>query len=235
MLELREVSKKYGEKSALDSVSLQMGPGIHGLLGPNGAGKSTLMNILACLIQPSSGFFTFLGKKPEEDAEGYLKELGYLPQHFGCYESFTGRQMLAYFAVLKGLKVDAAQQEQIEFLIEKLELKEDIDRKIRQYSGGMRQRIGIIQAFLGDPHLLIFDEPTAGLDPKQRILFRELMEEWGKDRLILLSTHILSDVKESADHIILLKEGRVVQELEASDDLEAVYMKTFGERGEMEA
>lgn len=229
MLEVKAVSKKYGDKSAIDSVSFQLGPGIHGLLGPSGAGKSTLMDILACLIQPSSGFFTFLGKRPEEDAERYIQELGYLPQHFSCCENFTGRQMLVYFAFLKGMKMDAAQWEQMESLIEKLGMKEAIDREIRRYSRGMRQCVGILQALLGDPHLLILDEPTAGLDPKQKRLFCEQMEDWRKDRIVLLSAQSLSEEMESADHVILLKEGRVARELEADGDLEAFYRETFGE------
>ena len=137
--------------------------------------------------------------------------------------------MLAYFAFLKGLKMDTAQWEQMESLIEKLGMKEAIDREIRRYSRGMRQCVGILQALLGDPHLLILDEPTAGLDPKQKKLFREQMEDWRKDRIVLLTAQSLSEEMESADHVILLKEGRVAQELETDGDLEAVYRETFGE------
>ena len=235
-LELRRLSKFYGEKKALRKANLVLEPGIHALLGPNGAGKSTMMNVLAGMLPATGGEVFWNGtpchvRKRRKDLP-YLEYFGYLPQKFGCYDAFTGMDMLRYFAALKGLPFEEELQEQIDRYVEILGLTGDIHRKMKEYSGGMRQRVGIIQAFLGKPELLILDEPTAGLDPKQRIYFKRMLEEVADHCIVLLSTHILSDVQEIADTIIILKAGRIKAWVPNDADVESVYMEFFGEDGE---
>lgn len=238
MLRLEQVHKFYGEKKALLPVSLTLGPGIHALLGPNGAGKSTLMNVLSGTLRVTGGEAYWndvpCGIMQQKKELPYLGELGYLPQRFGCYDAFSGMDMLQYFAALKGLAPGAELEEQIRQYVEWMELTEDIHRKIRTYSGGMRQRIGIIQAFLGKPKFLILDEPTAGLDPKQRLRFKRMVEAVAEDCIVLLSTHILSDVQELADTVLILKEGEILDHVAKGSDVEAVYMNYFREDGDPE-
>lgn len=231
-LMLRQLYKHYGDKKALQSVDLTLGPGIHALLGPNGAGKSTMMNILAGVL-PASGGELFWDGEPcdvirRKKELPYLAHFGFLPQRFGSYEAFSGLDLLNYFAALKGLPAGEALKKQIARYVELLELTGDIRRRMSTYSGGMRQRVGIIQAFLGEPRLLVLDEPTAGLDPKQRRYFKQMLEEIKEACVILLSTHILSDVQEIADTVIILKEGRILSHGENGADVEALYMEHFG-------
>lgn len=200
-LKIDHITKKYGDKVALNDVSIQLQPGIYGLLGPNGAGKSTLINIIVQLLSPTQGSIRFDGKDISKMGAEYRSLLGYLPQTVGLYKNFTGRQMLSYLASLKGLPEDQ-KQEQVAQVLEMVNLTQDADRKIGRYSGGMRQRIGIAQALLGDPKILIFDEPTAGLDPKERIRFMNILSELSSDKIILLATHIVSDVEHIA-HFVL--------------------------------
>ena len=224
--QLYNISKEYGNKRALKSFNLELSPGIYALLGPNGAGKSTLMNILAGVLKPSSG--EILVNKGKLKRKEYQSLISYLPQQFGCYDSFTGRDMLYYFAALKDVPFDEALKKNIRSLSRIFDLEADLDRRVREYSGGMRQRLGIMQAFLGDPQLIILDEPTAGLDPRQRLYFQKLLLKVGKSRIILLSTHILSDVEKVADRILIIKQGRLLAEIPGSSAAEDIYMKYFG-------
>ncbi|MCI8513974.1 MAG: ATP-binding cassette domain-containing protein [Lachnospiraceae bacterium] len=232
-LRLRNLYKNYGDKKVLCSVDLTLDPGIHALLGPNGAGKSTMMNILAGILPAGGGEVFWDGRPCDVTRKGrelpYLAHFGFLPQKFGSYEAFSGMDFLKYFAALKGLAFDSALREQIGRYVDMLELSGDIRRKMSAYSGGMRQRVGIIQAFLGEPRLLLLDEPTAGLDPKQRRCFKRMLEEIKGTCVILLSTHILSDVQEIADTTVILKEGRVMSHQETGADPEALYMKYFSD------
>lgn len=224
---IHQLSKNYGKKTALFPLNLELRPGIYALLGPNGAGKSTMMNILAGVLKPTTGEILVNGRVRER--KEYQSLIGYLPQKFGCYDSFSGLDMLYYFAALKGLPFNEKLGKRIHGLAGLFELEEDLNRRVREYSGGMRQRLGIIQAFLGNPHLIILDEPTAGLDPKQRIYFRTLLQKAGRKRIILLSTHILSDVQDLADSILILRQGRLMSEMPNNEDVEKVYMEFFNE------
>lgn len=220
------VSKMYGRKQALEPLTLSLTPGIYALLGPNGAGKSTMMNILAGILPPTTGGVYLDRRLPAK--RDYRKLIGYLPQHFGCYDAFTGRDMLYYFASAKGMPMNGETKKQIEDAVRLMELENDMDRKVGRYSGGMKQRLGIIQAFLGGPVLLLLDEPTAGLDPKQRLYFRKMLEQKKKEQILILSTHILSDVDEIADTLLLLREGRLVCQIPNDEQAEQVYMRYFG-------
>ena len=224
--QVRSLSKEYGKKTACKRLSLTMKPGIYALLGPNGAGKSTFMNMLAGVLKPTSGQILVNGETLSR--KEYQGLISYLPQQFGCYDSFSGLDMLYYFAALKGIPFDEKLEKRIGNLAGLLELTEDLPRKVREYSGGMRQRLGIIQAFLGSPRLIILDEPTAGLDPKQRLYFRKLLQAAGKKRIVLLSTHILSDVEDLADTILIMKEGRLMAQIPNDEKVEEVYMEYFG-------
>ena len=226
---LRGIQKTYGKKEALKDFSITFHPGIYALLGPNGAGKSTLMNILAGVLKPTHGDVVIDNRRLSRSE--YQSRISYLPQKFGCYEAFSGRDMLYYMASLKGIKRDRQLDEQIRKAVDLFELTDDLDRKIREYSGGMKQRIGIIQAFLGNPQLIILDEPTAGLDPKQRLYFRKMLSEAGEEKIILLSTHILSDVEELADTILIMKEGELVAVTSEHERVESLYMQHFGNEG----
>lgn len=221
------VSKQYKNRIAVDKVSARLHQGVYGLLGANGAGKTTLMRMLCGILTPTSGTVTFDGMDVSE--EGYRAILGYLPQDFGYYPEFTGMDFLLYLAALKGIPRPRARRK-AEELLELVSLREAGGRKIKTYSGGMKQRLGIAQALLNDPKLLVLDEPTAGLDPKERVRFRTLMEDLGKNSIVLLSTHIVSDVEHIAGEVLMMKEGRLIFQGEANmGDLEAFYLKQFEE------
>lgn len=237
MLELKNVCKRYKEKQALKDVSLTLSNGIYGLLGPNGAGKSTLMNIITGNIEPSGGTISWNGEEIHHLRAAYRSVLGYAPQQQGLYDTFTGRRFLSYMATLKGISRKNMLSE-IERVLRYVNLSEAADRSVGTYSGGMKQRILIAQAILGDPRLVVLDEPTAGLDPKERIRVREKIHAIAEDKIILVSTHVVSDIQSIAKEIILLKDGHVidrgsVKELCArydnATDLEQVYMYLFGE------
>ena len=208
-LQVERVSKLYGGFVALQEVELELGCGVYGLLGPNGAGKTTLMRIMTDLLAPSRGRVLCNGRDIHAMGADYRDLLGYLPQDFGVYPNFTAEGFLCYIARLKGLGRVAARQKTAE-LLELVGLTDRRKRRLGGFSGGERQRVGIAQALLNEPQVLILDEPTAGLDPQERIRFRGLLNRLGKDRLVLLSTHIVSDVESAADQVILLRRGQVI-------------------------
>ena len=197
-LNMDRITKQYGAKIAVDRISLTLKPGVTGLLGANGAGKTTLMRMICGILRPTSGTISLDGL--DVSTEAYRAVLGYLPQDFGYYPSFTGLDFLLYMAALKGMERSRARQRSLE-LLEVVGLAEVGRKKIRTYSGGMKQRLGIAQALLNQPKLLILDEPTAGLDPKERVRFRTLIQEQGEGSIVLLSTHIVSDVEHIADRM----------------------------------
>lgn len=210
LLNIEQVSKQYKTSSwALKDVSLQFRPGITGLLGPNGAGKSTLMRILATLSQPSNGRVVWNGTDIHKQPDVLRHTLGYLPQDFGVYPHLNPVEFLDYVAALKGLDSRSVRPRMMEIL-ELLNLHHALKRPIGSFSGGMRQRIGIAQALLNDPQLLILDEPTVGLDPEERVRFRNLLTDLSGDRIIILSTHIVSDIEATADQIAILSRGQLL-------------------------
>jgi ABC-2 type transport system ATP-binding protein len=206
---ISHLNKHYGHHVALQDLSLTCGPEVLGLVGPNGAGKTTLMRILATLIPPTSGAVTWNGLDTRRQPEAIRRVLGYLPQEFGLYEEFTARQILRYLGAMKGLP-DALARRRADELLELVNLEKDADRRLSAYSGGMKQRVGIAQALLNDPELLIVDEPTAGLDPAERVRFRMLLAGLASQRLVILSTHIIGDVEAVAGRLVVLNHGRVV-------------------------
>ena len=222
------LTKQYKNKIAVDRMSFTLTNGVTGLLGANGAGKTTLMRLLCGILVPTSGTVTCDGM--EVGSEEYRDILGYLPQDFGYYPEFSGKDFLLYMAAVKGLtKRDALRK--TEELIELVGLKDASAQKVRTYSGGMRQRLGIAQALLNDPQVLVMDEPTAGLDPQERIRFRELIAKIGRDRIVLLSTHIVSDLEHIADRLMIMKDGQLLWQggwRAGEGDLEAFYISKVG-------
>ena len=221
------VSRQYKNKIAVDQISLKLHRGVHGLLGANGAGKTTLMRMLCGILKPTGGTITFDGIDVSE--ESYRAILGYLPQDFGYYPEFSAADFLLYLAALKGIPKDRAKRKTRE-LLELVALSDVSRKKIKTFSGGMKQRLGIAQALLNDPKLLILDEPTAGLDPKERVRFRNLIEELGKDNIVLLSTHIVSDIEHIADQVLIMKDGQLIYQgkwEETREDLETFYLNQF--------
>ena len=226
-LKIDRVSKQYKNKIAVDRFSAALHTGVTGLLGANGAGKTTLMRMICGVITPTGGEITYNGIPVSE--ERCRSVLGYLPQEFGCYPEFSGRDFLLYFAALKGIPKNEAIIRSEE-LLETVGLAEVSRKKVRTYSGGMKQRLGIAQALLNRPQVLILDEPTAGLDPMERVRFRELIREIGKSSIVLLSTHIVSDVEHIADHILMMKDGQLLWQgewKEADGSLEEFYLRQF--------
>ena len=223
------VSKQYKNKIAVDHISAKLQKGVYGLLGENGAGKTTLMRMLCGILKPTSGTITFDGIDVSE--EQYRAVLGYLPQDFGYYPEFTAMDFLLYLAALKGIPKVQAKRKANELLA--LVSLDDVGRKkIKTFSGGMKQRLGIAQALLNDPKLVILDEPTAGLDPKERVRFRNLIDNLGKDSIVLLSTHIVSDIEHIADQVLMMKDGQLIFQGKYDNqngDLEKFYLSQFGE------
>jgi len=209
-LEVRAVSKHYRDKKAVDGVSITFTPGVWGLLGANGAGKTTLIRMAAGLMRPTSGQIFYDGVPIDVLNDAYRARLGYLPQEFGFYPEFTVQEYLDYLAALKGLS-RAESARQIDALLEQVSLTEVRKKKIAKLSGGMKRRVGIAQALLNDPEVLILDEPTAGLDPGERVRFRNLLSEFAQDRIVLISTHIVSDVEYIAAENAVMKNGKILE------------------------
>ena len=226
-LAIDNVSKRYGRKVwGLQRFSLELGPGVLGLLGPNGAGKSTLMRILATITQPTEGTVTWNGTDIAREPNGLRNVLGYLPQDFGVYPNLNAEEFLGYLAAIKGLSSNSASR-RIEELLRVVNLVEARKRPLGGYSGGMRQRIGIAQALLNDPELLIVDEPTVGLDPEERVRFRNLLSELSGERIIILSTHIVSDVEATATDIAIVNHGHLLARAAPEDLLHSVTGKVW--------
>ena len=208
MLSVKRVTKKYGNFTALEDISLTFSPGVYGLLGPNGAGKTTLMKMLATLLFPTKGQILWDGEDILALGADYRGMLGYLPQQFGYYPNYTPRQFLRYVAALQCIPKREAEG-RISRLLELVGLAAEGDWKLKKFSGGMIQRVGIACAMLNDPRLLILDEPTAGLDPRERVRFRNLIHSLAEDRIVLLSTHIVSDVETIAGQIVMFRDHRL--------------------------
>ncbi len=205
-LRIEGLSKKFAGKMAVDNVSIKLNAGVYGLLGANGAGKTTLMRMICGILNPTSGNIQFDGQDIARMGEQYRDLLGYLPQDFGYYPDFRAEEFLWYMAALKGLPLRSAKIKSQE-LLERVALSAVSRKKIRTFSGGMKQRLGIAQAMLNDPRVLVLDEPTAGLDPKERVRFRNLIADMARDKIVILSTHIVSDVEYIADQIVVMKQG----------------------------
>ena len=222
------LTKQYENKIAVDRVSLQLTNGVYGLLGANGAGKTTFMRMLCGILKPTSGTVTFDGM--DVSSEEYRAELGYLPQDFGYYPDFNGMDFLLYMASLKGLTKTEAKRKSKK-LLELVSLSDVAKKKIATDSGGMKQRLCISQVLFNDPKIFILDEPTAGLDPKERVRFRNLIKELGTESIVLLSTHIVSDIEHIADTVLMMKAGQIVFNGSADeiDDLEKFYLDEFEE------
>lgn len=238
-LALKGITKQYGSKRALDDFSYSFEEGVYGLLGPNGAGKSTLMKIITQSVKPTGGEITLDGDDIFKQKEEYRKRIGYMPQQQTIYPFYTGRQFLNYMGLLKG-EDRKSLDDKIQFYLEKVNLISVADKKIGTYSGGMKQRLLIAQTFLGDPDIMIFDEPTAGLDPKERIHVRNLIHDNSAGKIIIVATHVVQDIESIADCIVLQKEGKVAEAdapdklvekmgVDPEQGLEGVYMKVFEE------
>lgn len=208
-LTIERLSKRYRQRWALREVALRCEPGMLGLVGPNGAGKTSLMRMIATLLSPTEGTIRWNGQDIGTCGQALRQVLGYLPQDFGIYPEFTGRQFLQYLASMKGLPRSLINR-RVDEVVEMVNLEREADRKLPSYSGGMKQRIGIAQALLNDPELLIVDEPTVGLDPAERVRFRTLLASLTRNRIVLLSTHIISDVEAVANRLVILQQGRVL-------------------------
>lgn len=206
---LDRLTKHYGNKIAVDCVSAILNPGVYGLLGANGAGKTTLMRMLCAILESTSGEVQFDGRDVVSMGADYRNVLGYLPQDFGFYPNYSAREFLMYVAALKGIPKAVAKIRTGE-LLEVVGLSNVTNKKIKTFSGGMKQRVGIAQALLNNPQILILDEPTAGLDPKERVRFRNLLSEYAGDKIVILSTHIVSDIEVIADEVLLMKKGKFV-------------------------
>ena len=208
MLTLNNVSKNFGKFTAVENISLNMDNGLYALLAPNGAGKTTIIKMITTLLNPTEGEILYDGVNIKTMGAAYRELLGYLPQDFGYYKNNTPKQYLSYLAALKGVpKKETA--EKIDYLLEMVGLSENADKKMKKFSGGMIQRVGIAQAMLNDPKILILDEPTAGLDPKERVRFRNIISVLSKDRIVILSTHIVSDIESIANQVILIRDKHI--------------------------
>ena len=209
-LELVNVQKSFKEKIAVKEINVCLQHGIYGLLGENGAGKTTLMRMICGILEPTQGSILCDGMRIQEMGGAFRTLLGYLPQDFGYYEDFSAYRFLHYMAALKAIPEDYAKNK-IDELLEMVDLTAVKDKKLKTFSGGMIRRIGIAQALLNNPEILILDEPTSGLDPKERVRFRNIISSLGKNRIIILSTHIVSDVEYIADSIMIMKNGKMIR------------------------
>ncbi|AKL96588.1 ABC-type multidrug transport system, ATpase component [Clostridium aceticum] len=209
MLTIHNVSKNFGSFSALRNINLEFQNGVYGLLAPNGAGKTTLIKMITTLLSPSAGEILYDAQDIFKRGEAYRDILGYLPQQFGYYKNYSPEQYLLYLAALKGIESKLA-KEKVKELLKLVALEDVTNKKMKKFSGGMIQRVGIAQAMLNDPKILILDEPTAGLDPKERVRFRNLLTDLSRERIVILSTHIVSDVESIANEIIMIKDKEVL-------------------------
>jgi ABC-type multidrug transport system ATPase subunit len=227
-LEIRGVSKTYNDDlKALDGINLKIEKGIFGLLGPNGAGKSSLMRTIATLQDADEGEILFDGVDIFQDKNHLRENLGYLPQEFGVYPRSSALDLMNYLASLKGLPKGSQTRDLISDLLELVNLTDHKHRAVSSYSGGMKQRFGIAQALLGDPTLIIVDEPTAGLDPEERIRFLNIISEVGKDKIVILSTHIVEDVANLCQNFCIVKKGRVIVSTNPKEALKEIDGKIF--------
>ncbi|KEI13568.1 ABC transporter ATP-binding protein [Clostridium novyi B str. ATCC 27606] len=210
-LTFNKLTRKFNNKIAVNEISTKISTGVYGLLGENGAGKTTLMRMICGVINPTSGDILLDNNNIRDLGEEYRNLLGYLPQDFGYYPDFTAKEFMYYIAALKGISTQKAKIKTKE-LLEMVALSQVANKKIGTFSGGMKQRLGIAQAVLNDPKILILDEPTAGLDPKERVRFRNLIASFAKDKIVILSTHIVSDIEYIADKIFVMKEGNFIMQ-----------------------
>ena len=213
MIAVTRLTKTYaGNVQALRGIDLEIGPGMFGLVGPNGAGKTTLMRILAGLLRPTQGSALVLGHDvtTAQGKQAVKSALGYLPQELGLYPDLTAREFLDYIAILKGIADARTRRAQIDELLDLVGLAREADRRLKTYSGGMKRRVGVAQSLLGDPQLLIVDEPTAGLDPEERVRLRNLLADTAARCAVILSTHIVEDISQSCNDLAVIREGRVV-------------------------
>lgn len=235
-LEVIGLHKNYGNVTAINNMSFSLCNGIYGILGPNGSGKSTLMNILTDNMTRTAGRILLDGKEILKNKTEYRRSLGYMPQYQGYYETFTARSFMMYIAQLKGISKKQAAKE-TEQLLTLVDLENDMDTKLAGFSGGMRQRVMLAQAMLGDPAILILDEPTAGLDPKERINIRNLIAEKSENRMILIATHLINDIECIADEVLMLKKGELIAQGSPSQLIAAVEKKVLQmpfERGDFD-
>lgn len=236
MLEVKELSKMYKDVYALHQVSFQLQDGIYALLGPNGAGKSTLMNLLCRQLVATRGEILWNGTSIKQLGNSYYSDLGYAPQQQGLYEDMSGLRFLTYMALLKNIPKDTIAME-VQRVAKLVNMQDVLQQKCRMYSGGMKQRILVAQALLGKPKLLLLDEPTAGLDPKERVSLRNVFASLANDHTIFIATHVVSDVESIAKKVLFLKKGKLVDqgsvgellEKHQQDSLEKVYLHVFGQ------
>lgn len=236
MLKISNISKSYGNEKALGEVTMELKEGVYALLGPNGAGKSTLMNIITGNLKADGGEILWDEKNIEKMGKEYRRILGYAPQQQGLYETFTGRRFLSYMGTLKEIDNKNLKSE-IERVTNYVNLNDKIDKPIGAYSGGMKQRLLIAQALMGNPKLIVMDEPTAGLDPKERVRVREKISRQADGKIIIIATHVVSDVESIAKEVIIIKDGNIIEKdsvknlcekYDNAKDLEDVYMSIFG-------
>lgn len=226
MLTIKNVTKRYKDFTALNNINMEFENGVYGLLAPNGAGKTTLIKMIATLIFPSEGEILYKGENIVAMDERYRDILGYLPQDFGYYKNYSPNKFLMYLAALKGIEKSVA-KEKIKQLLKLVALEDVADKKMKKFSGGMIQRVGIAQALLNDPKILILDEPTAGLDPKERARFRNLLSELSRDRIIIVSTHIVSDIEFISNEIVMIKEKELLYKDTIDNICEKLHGKVF--------
>lgn len=225
-LKIENLSKQYKERWAVNNFSISIGEGVYGLLGPNGAGKSTLMRMLVDILKPTSGRVLLDNHDIHQMGDNYRDIIGYLPQNFGVYKNFTAHRFLLYIAALKGIPQKDAETK-IDNLLKFVNLEEMKSKKIRTFSGGMKQRLGIAQAMLNNPSILILDEPTTGLDPNERIRFRNLLSELSSNKIVLLSTHIVSDVEYIAKSVIVMKKGQLLRQAPSTELIDEMQGKVW--------
>lgn len=227
ILEIKNLTKKYNkQKTGLSNFSMTMEKGVLGLLGPNGAGKSTLMKIIATISKPTLGTIFLNGEDIVKNPDAIRKILGYLPQDFGVYPNLNAYEFLEYIAAMKGVGGPGLRK-RIDMLLDGVNLTADAKRPIGSYSGGMKQRIGIAQTLLNDPKILIFDEPTVGLDPEERVRFRQLISEMASDAIIILSSHIVSDIETLADEVAIMKSGTLIGKAIPSEIIKRIDNRVF--------